>query len=194
MEKYTTTTRTENLMSNLREMLNLGSEIQIINADIKRAETESNYDDAMLKKLQRSKENIIYRFDHTREFIDTEIIKIFEIKQKPHVFLVATGDSKLKKTLNTPSLAKLTTHELDFLKILVTGEINAIPNRNGLGVAELINRLVENNHSVTLEGNPRKGTLIMLKNLEQRGYAFRTGPSLHRVRKNLINQLKNSIE
>ena len=192
MGKDTTINRPESLMSNLREMLNLGSEIQIINADIKRAENESNYDDAMLKQLQRSKENIIYRFDRTRELIDTEITKVLEIKQKPHAFLVTNEDGKLKKILNTPSLAKLTIHELDFLKVLVTGEVNIISNRNGLRVAELTSRLVENNHSVTLDGNPRKDTLVMLKNLEQRGYAFRTGPSLHRVRKSLINQLKKT--
>lgn len=188
IRKDTTSISPEAMMSSLREMMNLENERGVLERDIDRSINEPDYRGAVRSQLEKSRENIICRFNHTREYIDSEIMKATGIKPKKRK-LVAKNE-RVKKNLDTPELFTLTTSEWDFLKVLVTGESNIIGSSRGLRVADLMDKLIIVNHPVTLDGDPRKGTLAMLKDLETRGYAFRTGPSLHRVRFGLIKQIQ----
>ena len=181
----------EELSAALRELMGLDRQRQELDDQISQALQRADNVGIAKAQLEANRKNVLCRFDHTRGYIDSEITRAMADISLDGEFQGSNtnslGTSGSKKTrLPDPSIDDLTSDERAFLRVLVTGESNMSSGRYGLRVADLQNLLVTAEHAVSTTADIRKATIAMLKDLEGRGYAFRTGPSLHRVRRHFI--------
>ena len=188
----------EELSAALRELMGLDRQRQELDDQINQALQRADNVGIAKAQLEANRKNVLCRFDHTRGYIDSEIARAMADISLDGEFQESNTNSlgrspgssetsgSKKKRLPDPSINDLTSDEHAFLKVLVTGESNMCSGRYGLRVADLQNLLVTTEHAVSKTADIRKATIAMLKDLEGRGYAFRTGPSLHRVRRHFI--------